>query len=100
MAHFSFNRSVAIRVGLTISQPLGQMHRASFNRSVAIRVGLTSSDPLPSGRMSRFNRSVAIRVGLTIPFPFARFQTWMFQSLGRDSGRSDGASVLLRRARR
>ena len=45
----SFNRSVAIRVGLTNFPQFLTIHTTGFNRSVAIRVGLTQVNAfLPS----------------------------------------------------
>ena len=61
-----------------------------FNRSVAIRVGLTLRISQPAQLGDGFNGSVAIRVGLTCFSLWMPGRTLQFQSLGRDSGRSDG----------
>ena len=67
-----------------------QGRKNGFNRSVVIRVGLVPPGARWGGcYASCFNRSVAIRVGLTADGVINSIGDGLFQSLGRDSGRSD-----------
>ncbi len=109
-----FNRSGAIRVALTSTQvcrsvktpsfqslgrdsgrsdsirtPAVEPWLCCFNRSGAIRVALTDRGVARGGRGRSFNRSGAIRVALTLAVLVEGQADAVFQSLGRDSGRSD-----------
>ena len=71
-----FNRSVAIRVGLTTLPYLKCLHRKMFQS-----LGRDSGRSDPKRRnhataTTSFNRSVAIRVGLTACSPQGRIPTW------------------------
>ena len=90
-----FNRSVAIRVGLTTNISGKRICWVGFNRSVAIRVGLTPHQET-EGEATVWFQSLGRDSGRSDDaFPRRRLPQREFQSLGRDSGRSDGYQTVV-----